>query len=182
MQQFLFVFFSEKLRLGRRTAASCRDEALYTNRSGVFLLLNASETFFPARPNEEEFDDITKEQFSLLFFCPSVQTCSPESFCRLHHLPSPSHCASGDNLWLPGLSSHLGATLRNDRGSRGGLTVQAEAADHVLQSRAFRLPLLQRQRKTERGKKHVTHVCQWVLRSAQRCTQQLPLLLIIHCS
>lgn len=65
---FCLVFFIEKLRLGRRTAASCRDEALYTNRSGVFLLLNASETFFPARPNEEEFDDITKEEFSLRFF------------------------------------------------------------------------------------------------------------------
>lgn len=80
---------------------------------------------------------------------------TPESFCRpgpesAPHLPlslfPPSSVGSGDNLWLPGLASHLGATLRDDRRARRGLTVQTEAADHVLKSRAFRLPLLQRQR------------------------------------
>lgn len=58
---------------------------------------------------------------------------------------SPSRRGSGDNLWLPGLAGHLGATLRDDRRARWGLAVQAQAADHVLQSRAFRLPLLQRE-------------------------------------
>lgn len=111
-----------------------------------FCSLTPRRCFFQQDPTRRSLMTSQKNSSHSFIFCPSVQTCSPESFCRLHHLPSPSHCASGDNLWLPGLSSHLGATLHNDWGSRGGLTVQAEAADHVLQSRAFRLPLLQRQR------------------------------------
>lgn len=59
---------------------------------------------------------------------------------------SPIHCGSGDNLWLPGLAGHLGATLHDGQGACRGLTVQAEATDHVLQSCAFGLPLLQTER------------------------------------
>lgn len=57
---------------------------------------------------------------------------------------------SSDNLWLPGLTGHLGSTLVDDRRARRGLTVQAEATDQVLQSRAFRFPLLQREREREK--------------------------------
>lgn len=86
---------------------------------------------------------------------PPPLTPPPESFCRPGPDPAPLssslslvppvRCGSGDDLWLPGLAGHLGATLRDDQRARRGLTVQAEAADHVLQSRAFRLPLLQRE-------------------------------------
>lgn len=63
-------------------------------------------------------------------------------------LPLPVSYGSGDNLWLPGLAGHLGATLRDDRRTSRGLAVQTEAADHVLQSRAFGFPLLQGEDKT----------------------------------
>lgn len=102
-----------------------------------------SATLLSPRHNEQEFEvDITKVQFSLLSSPQrddSVQTWSPESFCRpgpVSALPSPLPlplspvcCGSGDNLWLPGLAGHLGATLSDDRRARRGLTVQAEAAD-----------------------------------------------------
>lgn len=55
---------------------------------------------------------------------------------------SPVYSGSGDNLWLPGLAGHLGATLCDDWRACRGLTVQAEATHHVLQSCAFWLPLL----------------------------------------
>lgn len=121
-----------------------------------FCSLTPQRRFFQQDPTRRSLMTSQKNSSHSFFFffapvCRRVPL-SPSAgsiICR----PHPSHCTSGDNLWLPGLSSHLGATLRNDRGSRGGLTVQAEAADHVLQSRAFRLPLLQRQRRRERGEK-----------------------------
>ena len=71
-----------------------------------------------------------------------------ESFCRIcSSLSLLLPRGSGDNLRLPGLAGHLGATLHDDQRARRGLTVQAEAADHVLQSRAFGLPLLQKKPK-----------------------------------
>lgn len=74
---------------------------------------------------------------------------SPEAGSSICSSLFPVHCGSGDNLWLPGLAGHLGVTLSDDRRARRGLTVQAEATDHVLQSCAFRLPLLRREREME---------------------------------
>lgn len=78
---------------------------------------------------------------------------APERYGR--HAPSsplhsPASRGSGDYLRLPGLAGHLGATLRDDQRARRGLAVQTEAADHVLQRRAFRLPLLHTHKERER--------------------------------
>lgn len=93
--------------------------------------------------------------------------------------PSPSsppvRCGSGDDLWLPGLAGHLGATLRDDQRARRGLTVQAEAADHVLQSRAFRLPLLQRESE-RKGNNFISVI--WVLQKAQMSLHSLRVVLL----
>lgn len=67
-------------------------------------------------------------------------------------LPPSVGGGSGDDLWLPGLAGHLGATLCDDWGAGRGVAVQTEAAHRVLQGRAFRLPLLQREREREDGK------------------------------
>lgn len=59
--------FSEKLRLRRRTAASSRDEALYTRDLGCFAqrgLQMFSATLSSPGHNEQEHEvDITKGQF-----------------------------------------------------------------------------------------------------------------------
>lgn len=54
---------------------------------------------------------------------------------------------SSDKLRLPGLAGYLGTTLWDDQRSRQALAVQAETADHVLQSHAFWFPLLQKQKR-----------------------------------
>lgn len=77
---------------------------------------------------------------------------SPEAGSSICSSLFPVRRGSGDNLWLPGLAGHLGVTLSDDQRARRGLTVQAEATDHVLQSCAFRFPLLQRERERERWK------------------------------
>lgn len=71
---------------------------------------------------------------------------SPEAGSSICSSLFPVRCGSGDYLWLPGLAGHLGVTLSDNRRAHRGLTVQAESTDHVLQSCAFRLPLLQRER------------------------------------
>ncbi len=76
----------------------------------------------------------------------------------------PVRCGSGDNLWLPGLTGHLGATLRYDRWACWGLTVEAQAADQVLQSRAIGLPPLQR------GRGNRIHLCQFYRQLRRLCT------------
>lgn len=70
---------------------------------------------------------------------PSPSAGVSDSRCRLSLRSS-----SRDDLRLPGLAGHLGATLSDDQRPRRGLAVQAEAADEVLQDRAFGFPLLWR--------------------------------------
>lgn len=62
---------------------------------------------------------------------------------------------SGDNLGLPDLAGQQGAALSDGQGSRRRLAVQAEAADHVQQSCAFWLPLLQRKRYLQLKRVHL---------------------------
>lgn len=94
---------------------------------------------------------------------------SPEAGSSICSSLVPVRRGSGDNLWLPGLAGHLGVTLSDDRRAHRGLTVQAEATDHVLQSCAFRFPLLQRERE-----KDGIHFCQSVLESTWICSHALP--------
>ena len=102
------------------------------------------------------------EMFSAMLWCPhgpgapswhhkstvpftplsTATDCTDDDPNESSPLPPNVHCGSGDDLWLPGLAGHLGATLSGDQRACRGLTVQAQATDHVLQSRAFRLPLL----------------------------------------
>lgn len=127
------------------------DEALYTQkRSCMFLLLNASEKCvgFFSQPDLNGRSSQKVLPPSFVSLSPSVQTCSPESFCR-HPSPTWPNRASVDDLRLPGLSGHLGATLSNDRGSGGCLAVQTQAADRVLQGHSFGPPLLQRDKNSQ---------------------------------
>lgn len=88
---FCFVFFSEKLRLGRRTAASCRDEALYTNRSG-FCSLTPQRRFFQQDPTRRSLMTSQKNSshsFFFFFFAPVCRRVplSPSAgsiICRPH--------------------------------------------------------------------------------------------------
>lgn len=139
---------SEKLRLRRRTAASSKDGVLYRKD------LNQALKCFLLSPMSRSLKS-TSQQDSSHSVHPSARrqtVCrcdSHESLCRpgpqsapLSSPLVPVRRGSGDDLRLPGLARHLGATLRDDWRACRRLAVQAEAADHVLQSRAFRLPLL----------------------------------------
>lgn len=72
--------------------------------------------------------------------CPvsSPRLCTPP----LSLTPGRPVGGSSDDLGLPDLTSHLGATLHDDRGTGGALAVQTQAADHMLEGCAFGLPLL----------------------------------------
>lgn len=80
-------------------------------------------------------------------------------FCRRRRLSLSRR--SRDDLRLPGLAGRLGAALSDGQGPRRGLAVQAEAADEVLQDRAFGFPLLwrrERKRKEKIGRSDVPHL------------------------
>lgn len=130
-QQGLKMFFSDAL-------------ATKTQRAGAWSSHHKSTVLTPFIPQQGDRQCADLIPWFLLQARFWICSFPPSPFPRqlLH--------GSGDDLWLPGLAGHLGATLYDDRRTSRGLAIQAEAADHVLQSCAFGLPFLQRKNKMEK--------------------------------
>lgn len=146
-----YLFFSVKISDKVEELQQSAEIKLCTHKKNlqVLALQHLGEVFlFTARLEWEECTKSSHWQPKKFLLKPMCAYVFP--WVLLQSLvPNPS-VQSVDDLWLPGLSGHLGATLSNDRRSGGGLAVQTQAADRVLQSHSFGSPLLQETRTARR--------------------------------